>query len=104
MAETSKSERRINKRISFIKDVEVVWVGRRRSWDLSIGGIYLETVISFPTGGILDLRFKLNAEDDHSIQVQSTVLYEHTGIGIGLCFVNLSPENRGKIQKLVDQD
>jgi c-di-GMP-binding flagellar brake protein YcgR len=104
MAETSKSERRRNKRISFIKDVEVIGVGIRRSSDLSIGGMYIETVTTFPVGAILDLRFKLQEIDDQLIQVQAKVLYEHGGIGIGLCFVDLSPEDREKIQKLVDQN
>jgi hypothetical protein len=100
----SQSERRKDKRIIFIKDVEVVGVGLRRSSDLSIGGMYLEAVLTFPVGSILDLRFKLQASDAYPIEVQAKVLYEHGGMGVGLCFLNLSNEDRGKIQKLVDQN
>ena len=102
MTKSLESERRLNKRISFIKDMEV-GVGLRRSADLSLGGMYLETVTNFPIGSILDLRFKLQANDDHTIQAQAKVLYEHTGIGIGLCFVNLSSEDYEKINLFVEQ-
>ncbi len=103
MAETSGSERRRNKRVPFIKEVEIVGLGIRRCSDLSIGGLYLETVAIFPVGTVLDLRFKLQDTDDHPIQVEAEVLYEHEGMGIGLGFVNLSPEQREKLQKFIDQ-
>lgn len=103
MAETSKSERRRNKRVSFIKEVELVGVGMRRCSDLGIDGMYIETVASFPIGTVLDLRFKLQETDDYPIQVQTQVLYEHESMVIGLGFVNLSPENREKIHKFIDQ-
>jgi hypothetical protein len=104
MVMASQSERRRDKRISFVKNVEIVGVGTRRCVDLSVGGIYLETMASFPIGTILNLRFKLQETDDHPLLVQVEVLYEHIGIGVGTGFVNLSPEDRGKIQKLVDQN
>lgn len=104
MGKASHSEHRNSKRITFVKDVEVVEVGLRRSADISIGGMYLETMSSFPIGSILDLRFKLQETDERPIEVQAKVLYEHGGMGIGLCFVNLSPEDRDRIQKLIDQN
>jgi hypothetical protein len=102
--ETSESDRRNNKRIMFIKDVEVLGLGFRRSSDLSTGGIYIETVSTFPVGSLLDLRFKLQETDDRVIQVQAKVLYEHVGMGIGLGFVNLSPEDQERIKTLVERN
>jgi c-di-GMP-binding flagellar brake protein YcgR len=95
-----QSERRKHKRISFIKDMEV-GEGLRRSLDLSVGGMYLETVSNFSVGSILDLRFKLKETDHHIIQTRAKVLYEHTGIGIGLCFMTLSSEDRENINQFV---
>src|ERR1700681_1274929 len=103
MAMASQSERRRDKRISFVKNVEIIGVGTRRCADLSIGGIYLETMSSFPIGTVFNLRFKLQETDDYPLLIQAQVLYEHTGIGVGTEFVDLSPETREKIQKFIDQ-
>jgi len=103
MAEAPGSERRQDRRIPFIKEVEIVGLGMRRCSDLSVGGMYIETVASFPAGAVFDVRFKLQDTDAHPIQVQAKVQYEHQGMGIGLGFINLSPENREKIQKFIDR-
>ena len=97
------NERRIEKRVPFIKEIEVVGIGTRRCSDLSIGGMYLETVAIFPVGTVLDLRFKLQDESEDSIQVQARVSYVHSGMGLGLRFINLSPTDNEKIQKWIDQ-
>ena len=97
------NERRIEKRVPFIKEIEVVGIGTRRCSDLSIGGMYLETVAIFPVGTVLDLRFKLDDSSEDSIQVQARVSYVHSGMGLGLRFINLSPTNGEKIQKWIDQ-
>jgi PilZ domain len=103
VAETSGIERRKNKRISFIRKMEIVRFGMHRSSKLSISGMYIETAASFPIGTILDLRFKLEEMDDHPIQIQAQVLYEHDGIGIGVGFVDLSSKYREKIKSFIDQ-
>ena len=102
MAETEQPDRRRQKRIHFIKEVEVAGVGVRRCSDLSTDGMYLETVHSVPVGSICDLQFKLHDSDDHPIQVQASVIYVHQGVGMGLSFVNLKPEDLERIEKFVD--
>jgi c-di-GMP-binding flagellar brake protein YcgR len=102
MAEPSQEERRKNKRIHFIKEIEVVGVGIRQCSDLSIGGMYLDTHEHFPIGNELQLRFKLLDTDTQPIQVLARVLYVHDGVGIGLGFVNLKPEDQVKILKFVE--
>jgi hypothetical protein len=95
-------ERRIEKRISFIKEIEILGIGMRRCSDLSIGGMYLETVAIFPEGTILDLRFKLDDAKEEYIQVQARVSYVHSGMGVGLRFINLTPTDTVKIQKWIN--
>jgi hypothetical protein len=95
-------ERRIEKRVSFIKEIEIVGIGMRRCSDLSIGGMYLETVAIFPEGTILDLRFKLDDSKEESIRVQARVSYVHSGMGVGVRFINLSPTDTVKIQKWIN--
>jgi hypothetical protein len=102
MAKTEQPDRRRRKRIHFIKEVEVVGVGIRRCSDLSIDGMYLETVHSVPVGTLFDLKFKLQDKDEQPIKVQARVQYVHEGIGIGVGFVNLRPEDLERIKKLID--
>ena len=101
MADPSSSERRSVKRISFIKEVLVVGVGVRRASDLGIGGMYIETISTFPVGSILNIRFKLDGDDPTPLDVQARVMYEHESVGIGLAFVDLPPEARMRIERFI---
>ena len=103
MADTEQHDRRQCKRIPFIKEVEVLGVGILRCSDLSIGGMYLETVNSFPVGTVFDLKFKLRDADEHSVYVPARVIYKHEGIGVGLCFYHLKLEDRQRIEKFIEQ-
>jgi PilZ domain len=103
LPETEHPERRQHKRIPFINEVEVVGVGMHRCEDLSVGGLYLETVHAFPLGTLFDLQFKLRNADEHSIKVQARMLYRHEGVGAGLSFVGLNREDREKIVKFIEQ-
>src|SRR5688572_19649396 len=95
-------ERRIHKRVSFVSEVEIVGVGVRRCSDLSVGGIYLDTTSFLPEGTLLQLRFKLPS-DERLIEVKAQSLYGVPGLGVGVCFVDLSPENLEIIKKFIDQ-
>ncbi|GEM_PF-3440074 len=96
-------EQRASKRVPFIRDIEIVGVGWRRTTDLSIGGMYIETVADFQNGTELDLRFRLTDADSEEIRVRARVLYVHPGIGAGISFLNLSPQNQEKIQAWIDR-
>lgn len=102
MAEPGQEERRKNKRVHFIKEIEVVGVGIRRCSDLSVGGMYLDTHEHFPMGTQLHLRFKLHDADPQPIEIQARVLYVHNGVGIGLGFIDLKPEDRVKVLKFIE--
>ena len=95
-------EKRAHKRIAFVQEVEAEGLGTRRCSDLSEGGLYLETDVSFPIDTIVDLRFKLLDSDADPIRVQARVFYIHPTIGLGLQFTNLSDEDRERIKKFVD--
>jgi hypothetical protein len=93
-----ESDRRLQKRLLFCNEVEVVGFGPRRSSDLSIGGMFLESMVTFPAGNLLDLRFKLNERDERPIEVKARVSYEVPSVGVGVEFVDLSAEDRDRIQ------
>jgi len=103
MVDENQGERRRSRRIPFIQDAVVEGVGPRRLSDLSLGGVYLESSVSFPVGTEVDIRFKLNEADDREVQVKARVLYIHDGVGMGLSFINLPPEIAEKIKKIVEQ-
>lgn len=102
MPDNRSNERRIQKRVPCIKEIEIVGLGMRRCSDISIGGIYLETVSVFPEGTLLDLRFKLHDTDEYPIQVRARVTYIHPGMGVGLFFTNLSAQDTQKIQEWIN--
>jgi len=101
MVASKDDERRIDKRVPFIQEVEIVGMGTRRCSDLSVGGMYLETIAPYTPGEALPLRLKLQESDPRPIEVQSRVLYVHPGIGVGLGFVDLKSEDRKRIEKMV---
>ena len=103
MVETRRHERRQDKRIPFIKEVEVIGVGMFRCTNLSARAMYLETAYSFPLGTVLDLRFKLHETDEHLINVQARVAHSHEGSGFGLYFFSLMLEHRKRIEKFIEQ-
>jgi len=102
MDETDRPERRQNKRGPFIQEVEVIGLGIYRCSDLSVGGMYLETVQLFHVGTDLSLRFKINDGEVQPIAVQSRVIYAHEGVGIGLGFVDLKPADHARIVKFIE--
>lgn len=96
-------EQRASKRVPFIRDIEIVGVGRRRTMDLSAGGMYIEMVADFQVGAELELRFKLADADPEEIRVRARILYLHPGIGAGVGFLNLSAQDEEKIGKWINQ-
>jgi len=96
-------EQRASRRVPFITEIEIVGVGKRRSIDLSRGGMYIEMVADFQTGAEFELRFKLTDADPEEIRVRARVLYIHPGIGAGISFLNLSAQNEEKIQKWIER-
>ena len=103
MPDGEGSERRVNKRIPFIHDVEVEGLGNRRCLDISIGGMYLESPVSFPEETIVDLKIRLNSKEEQPLELQARVMYIHEGVGMGLSFVNLSSEVKEKIKLFIER-
>jgi c-di-GMP-binding flagellar brake protein YcgR len=103
VANPKNDERRSSGRVPFDKEVEVVGVGKCRSSDISIGGMYLITKQAFPPGNPITLRFKLHEGDAQPIQVRARVLYTHKGIGIGLGFIDLNFDDLARIVKFIEQ-
>jgi len=94
-------DRRHSQRMLFCNEVEVVGYGPRRSADLSAGGMFLETIAAFPRDTVLKLKFKLDENESAPIVVQARVLYVANGIGVGVEFMDLAPDDRDRIERFL---
>ena len=103
MEKPQGAERRKHRRVPFIQEVIVEGVGTIRCSEISVGGMYIETVAIFQQGSTINLRFKLANKDAQPIQVNAEVRYIHEGVGIGVLFLNLPPEDHQRIDALVQQ-
>ena len=69
--------------------------------DLSEGGAFVETEQRFPIGSILNLRFKLPAAS-HLISCTVSVRNLRGGAGLGVEFLDISPEDRQQVRFFVE--
>jgi len=63
--------------------------------DISEGGMYLHTQAEFIPGATLELSFKLKEKE---IRVKAVVRHVQPGIGMGVSFINPSPETLSAIK------
>jgi c-di-GMP-binding flagellar brake protein YcgR len=103
MEEGGQSERRTGKRVTFIQEVEVDGLGKRRCLDIAIGGMYLESAVSFPPNTVIDLSFNLQGSDPRPLRIKARVMYVHEGVGMGLAFVDLSEADAERIRQFTEQ-
>jgi c-di-GMP-binding flagellar brake protein YcgR len=70
--------------------------------DLSVGGAFIETSQRYPVGSILNLRFKLPRALEF---ITCTIIVRHTrgGNGLGVEFLDLSPEDRHQINTFISR-
>jgi len=71
-----------------------------RSPDVSVRGMFVNTVRHFPQGAILNVRFRL-ALSGVAVQARSEVRYCLPGVGVGLEFIALDPTTRLNIEREV---
>jgi hypothetical protein len=98
-------ERRAYPRVAFDSEV---WLGQdglftrttERLSNVSVGGAFIETTQGFPAGAILGLRFALG-----STFINSTIIVRNTypGAGIGVQFLDMSGEDRDRLQAFIDE-
>jgi hypothetical protein len=69
--------------------------------DLSVTGAFLDCLNALPVGTRLGLSFVLN---EHLVTVASEVVHSMPQFGMGVRFLNLSPEARARIEYLLSQD
>lgn len=99
--------RRLNKRVAIPEGVWVIWGCSRiedtsRVTDLSVAGLFIETLKRSTLGTIVELDFLV---EDGPIRATATVRHVEPGIGIGLQFKSIRSEDQqnflGMMQRLI---
>lgn len=93
-------EERDKRRVLIQKDVIINEAVMAHALDISEGGMYISTQGEFLEGAIVDIKLEIN---DHPIKVKAIVQHSEPGIGIGVKFINLSPEGFTLIKKFIEQ-
>lgn len=70
------------------------------SRDISVGGMFIETKQPFPEGAVFNLQFELG-DGGAAIQVEAVVRYAIRNLCMGIEFVNLTPQDRTRIEAYV---
>ncbi len=68
--------------------------------DVSAGGMFIETKSPLPPGSRINLRFNLDASDPVVLTV-AEVTYGIAQLGMGVQFVNLSPQDKLRIESYI---
>ncbi|HVF90885.1 MAG TPA: DUF4388 domain-containing protein [Blastocatellia bacterium] len=96
-------ERRSAKRITHICEVECEGAGisrlSTRINDLSVTGVFIDSMTCFSVGSILKLRFRVR---DAMVETEGEVRYSMPQVGMGVRFVNLKPEYRAILESLIE--
>lgn len=95
-------EKRRYRRVKILEDIHFAIKSKRRMDDLSEDGMFIATPASYLPESVLNLKFRL-FNDDVPIEVQAEVRYVRKGIGMGVRFLDLKPEDRKRIRKFVER-
>jgi hypothetical protein len=95
--------RRRNRRVATPQGVWVVWRSGRTEdtshvKDLSVGGLFIETLKVCPVDAIVKLHFLV---EDGEITADATVRYVKAGSGLGLKFKTVRSEDQTRFATLI---
>ena len=90
-------------RVSSLCELSVSYEGyseniQTRPPDISTRGMFINTSRSFPEGAVLNVRFRL-AMTGAEVRTRCEVRYCLPGVGVGVEFVEISPEGVQAIEK-----
>ena len=94
------ARKRKNKRILIMQELAIDGKPMGQAIDLSMDGMYIATRAKFVKDAVLTLRFEL---EQHPIETQARVMYQHEGIGLGVRFVSLKPRDAEQIRAHIEK-
>jgi hypothetical protein len=98
-------ERRHNPRYQFTATAELVDLQSRakiqaRTSDLSRGGCYIDTTNPLPVDATVRMRL---TQDNRSFEAEARVVYSLTGMGMGVKFMDATPEHMGVLESWIGE-
>lgn len=93
-------EQREKKRVLIQESVLINGIIRANALDISEEGMYINTQAEFVSGAVLELSFRLKDKD---LRLKALVQHIQPGIGMGVRFLNLSPETYSVIRSFVEE-
>lgn len=93
-------EQREKKRVLIQESVLINGIIRANALDISEEGMYISTQAEFVSGAVLELSFRLKDKD---LRLKAIVQHIQPGIGMGVRFLNLSPETYSVIRSFVEE-
>ena len=97
-------DRRRDERVDYLCEVQCQGANDKpfttRMNDISVGGAFIDSMISLRVGSMLKLIFRVRAAE---ITAMAEVRYSMPRIGMGIRFVDLSPENGAAIASVVGE-
>jgi hypothetical protein len=95
-SEIPPNQSRLVYRFSSLRDLSVTYEGHSeevatRPPDISTRGMFINTTKNFPVGAVLTVSFKL-AHSGVEVTTRAEVRYCLAGVGIGVEFMEISPE------------
>lgn len=90
-------------RLQHYRDLSLVYEGYSeeisiRAPDLSVQGMFINTTRHFPEGAVLKVTFRL-ARSGYEVHTRAEVRYCLEGVGVGVEFFEISPEDRSAIDE-----
>lgn len=88
-------------RFATYRGLNIVYEGRSeqiavRAPDISPRGMFIHIPQHFPEGAVLKLEFRLS-RSGHTVKTRAEVRYSLPGVGIGVEFVDISPDDEQAI-------
>ena len=90
-------------RFSYMRDLSITYEGHGQEVhlqapELSSKGMFIHTTLSFPEGAIIKVRFRL-FRSNYEVHARGEVRYCLAGVGVGVEFVEISPEAQRAIEE-----
>jgi hypothetical protein len=70
--------------------------------DVSTTGMFINTARHFTEGAVIKVHFRL-IRSNHEVNTRAEVRYCLSGVGVGIQFVDISPEDQAAIEQELDQ-
>jgi PilZ domain-containing protein len=102
---SDKSNRRAVPRFPLIADAYLSDLGsgsefRARVSEISLHGAYVDFLNPFPDGTNIRLRV---SRDNGTFETDARIVYNHPGLGLGIFFLNVPPEQRKILETWLEE-